>query len=72
MKPYNICGCEINKWVDLDSVLEIDYPEYGSMRYRLAFTDDYVYVNFREPYWYSFERECYRPFLEAWKNKDLK
>lgn len=71
MKPYNINGCGINKWIDLDSVLEIDAPNFYQMRYRLAFTDDYVYVKYDFVDQYKFERECYRPFLEAWKNKDV-
>jgi hypothetical protein len=71
MNPYNINGCGINKWIDLDSVLEIDFPKYGEMRYRLAFTDDYVYVKFSDEHWYNFEYQCYEPFLKAWKNKDI-
>lgn len=71
MKPYNIYGYGINKWVDLDSVLEIELTKYGELRYRLAFTNDYVYVKYDFEDRFNFEYQCYEPFLKAWKNKDI-
>ena len=86
MKAY--CIPVVNKWVDLEHVQEISYPQIGGtrhlptmapwFRYRLMFQEKESEVDklYDEHGCLmsleKFIKDIYEPFLEAWKNRDKK